>query len=197
MKDFEIEKYERLNQIAQSKGIVIFGGSNDTDIPLGELRQAFDIEENMYNRSFHELSIEHAIEAYDSCVAPISPETVFIHIGKYDIELLHKNPNLFDSKYLELIEHIRAENKTCRIAVVSMKNYYNDPDIAEMNRHLKFIADSEKCEYGDIATRKVWNPQATRDTASFVRNIGFVRPLKSARPIYDLIRILFCCEACA
>ena len=197
MKDFEIEKYERLNQIAQSKGIVIFGGSDDTDIPLCELRQAFDIEENMYNRSIHELSIEHAIEAYDSCVAPISPETVFIHIGKYDIELLHKNPNLFDSKYLELIEHIRAENKTCRIAVVSMKNYYNDPDIAEMNRHLKFIADSEKCEYGDIATRKVWNPQATRDAASFVRNIGFVRPLKSARPIYDLIRILFCCEACA
>lgn len=197
MKDFEIEKYERLNQIAQSKGIVIFGGSDDTDIPLCELRQAFDIEENMYNRSFHELSIEHAIEAYDSCVAPISPETVFIHIGKYDIELLHKNPNLFDSKYLELIEHIRAENKTCRIAVVSMKNYYNDPDIAEMNRHLKFIADSEKCEYGDIATRKVWNPQATRDAASFVRNIGFVRPLKSARPIYDLIRILFCCEAFA
>lgn len=197
MKDFEIEKYERLNQIAQSKGIVIFGGSDDTDIPLCELRQAFDIEENMYNRSFHELSIEHAIEAYDSCVAPISPETVLIHIGKYDIELLHKNPNLFDSKYLELIEHIRAENKTCRIAVVSMKNYYNDPDIAEMNRHLKFIADSEKCEYGDIATRKVWNPKATRDAASFVRNIGFVRPLKSARPIYDLIRILFCCEACA
>ena len=197
MKDFEIEKYERLNQIAQSKGIVIFGGSDDTDIPLCELRQAFDIEENMYNRSFHELSIEHAIEAYDSCVAPISPETVFIHIGKYDIELLHKNPNLFDSKYLELIEHIRAENKTCRIAVVSMKNYYNDPDIAEMNRHLKFIADSEKCEYGDIATRKVWSPQATRDAASFVSNIGFVRPLKSARPIYDLIRILFCCEACA
>ena len=197
MKDFEIEKYERLNRIAQSKGIVIFGGSDDTDIPLCELRQAFDIEENMYNRSFHELSIEHAIEAYDSCVAPISPETVLIHIGKYDIELLHKNPNLFDSKYLELIEHIRAENKTCRIAVVSMKNYYNDPDIAEMNRHLKFIADSEKCEYGDIATRKVWNPQATRDAASFVRNIGFVRPLKSARPIYDLIRILFCCEACA
>ena len=197
MKDFEIEKYERLNQIAQSKGIVIFGGSDDTDIPLCELRQAFDIEENMYNRSFHELSIEHAIEAYDSCVAPISPETVFIHIGMYDIELLHKNPKLFDSKYLELIEHIRAENKTCRIAVVSMKNYYNDPDIAEMNRHLKFIADSEKCEYGDIATRKVWNPQATREGASFVRNIGFVRPLKSARPIYDLIRILFCCEACA
>ena len=197
MKDFEIEKYERLNQIAQSKGIVIFGGSDDTDIPLCELRQALDIEQNMYNRSFHELSIEHAIEAYDSCVAPISPETVFIHIGKYDIELLHKNPNLFDSQYLELIEHIRAENKTCRIAVVSMKNYYNDPDIAEMNRHLKFIADSEKCEYGDIATRKVWNPQATRDAASFVRNIGFVRPLKSARPIYDLIRILFCCEACA
>ena len=53
MKDFEIEKYERLNQIAQSKGIVIFGGSDDTDIPLCELRQAFDIEENMYNRSFH------------------------------------------------------------------------------------------------------------------------------------------------
>ena len=37
----EIAKYKSLNQLAEADGTVIFGGNNDVNIPLGELKQAF------------------------------------------------------------------------------------------------------------------------------------------------------------
>ena len=64
----------------------------------------------------------------------------------------------------------------------------------EMNRHLKYLADSEKCEYGDIASKRVWNPKAEMEAVSFVYSIGFVNPLQNKRPLYDLVKILFCYE---
>ena len=108
MRESEIKKYQKLNDLAQANGIVIFGGKEDTNIPLCEIRQAFNVEENMYNRSFTDLSIEDAILVYDNCVSSISPETVFIHIGDCDIDMLKENPAEFDNKYRELIKHIRT-----------------------------------------------------------------------------------------
>ena len=197
MRESEIKKYQKLNNLAQANGIVIFGGKEDTNIPLCEIRQAFNVEENMYNRSFTDLSIEDAILVYDNCVSSISPETVFIHIGDCDIDMLKEKPAEFDNKYRELIKHIHAQNKKCRIAVVSLRNYDSNPEIADVNKHLKYIADSERCEFGDISKRHVWNPKSSMDAASFVRTIGFVRTLKVQRPLYDLIRMLFCSEICA
>ena len=179
----------------KQNGIVIFGSGEDKDIPMGELRQAFAVEENVYNRSFECLSVKDAEELYDKYVAPLIPGIVLIHIGEADRALFEENPAEFDCKYRELIDHIRDQNKKCRIAVVSQRNYGNDPQIEEMNKHLKYVADSEKCEYGDISAKKAWNPKASMDAASFVYSIGFVHPLKNKRPLYDLVKMLFCYNA--
>lgn len=190
----DIKKYNTLNGIAETNGIVIFGGKEDKEIPLCELRQAFAINSNLYNRSVDGLSVNDAITIYDACIAPLIPETVLLHIGEADLTRFEENSADFDQKYRELITHIRLLNKKCRIAVISLKNYGNAADIAEMNRHLKYIAESEQCEFGDIAAKRIWNPKGTKDVVSFVYDIGFVRPLRNKRPIYDLVRILFCCE---
>ncbi|MEE1046204.1 MAG: hypothetical protein U0M60_02140 [Clostridia bacterium] len=191
----EVRKYQKLNELAETNGIVVFGGREDMNIFLGELRQAFAIEQKMYNRSIAGLSVKDAVAVYDECVAPITPETVLIHIGEADRKFFEAHPSEFDNRYRELLSHIKSQNKKCRIAVVSLRNYESDPQIEEINKHLKYIADSEQCEYGDIASKKVWNPQSTRNTISFVYATGFVRPLKNKRPLYDLVKILFCCEA--
>ena len=191
----EVRKYQKLNELAETNGIVVFGGREDMNIFLGELRQAFAIEQKMYNRSIAGLSVKDAVAVYDECVAPITPETVLIHIGEADRKFFEAHPSEFDNRYRELLSHIKSQNKKCRIAVVSLRNYEFDPQIEEINKHLKYIADSEQCEYGDIASKKVWNPQSTRNTISFVYATGFVRPLKNKRPLYDLVKILFCCEA--
>ena len=192
MRKSETKKYEQLNELSEPKGIVIFGNNEDKSIPIGELRQAFSIESKLYNRSFENLSIREATKVYEENVAPLSPETLLIHIGESDKNFFSEHASEFDTKYCELIHLIKSQNPKCRIGIVSLRNYENNPLIEKMNRHLNYIANSERCEYGDIANKKVWNPKSTMDTTAFIYSIGFVHPLKNKRPLYDLIKILFC-----
>lgn len=194
----EIAGHLALNKLAEQNGIVIFGGSADTRIPLGELEQAFELDAKVYNRSISDLSVSAAIELYDTCVAPLCPETVLLHIGAADMEAFATAPADFDRNYRELIAHIKALDKKCRIAIISHKNESSDATVAEMNRHLKYIADAEQCEFGDIEAPRVWNPKETKAVVSFIHSIGFTRPLSVRRPIYDLVKILFCYDpSCA
>ena len=195
MRETEIKNYEKLNDLAEQGGIVIFGSGSDKNIPTGEIRQAFAVESKIYNRSFESVSVNGALSIYKETVAALSPETVLLHIGETDIEFFAENSAEFDNKYRELIGYIKSQNKKCRIAIISLKNHDSDPQIEEINKHLKYIADSEQCEYGDISARKVWNPKASMDVASFVYSIGFVHPLKNKRPLYDLVKMLFCYNA--
>ena len=93
----EVRKYQKLNELAEQDGIVVFGGSEDLKIPLGELRQAFSVESKMYNRSIAGLSVKDALSVYDECVAPIAPETVLIHIGEADRKFFEEHPSEFDN----------------------------------------------------------------------------------------------------
>ena len=192
MREAEIKNYTKLNELAEKGGIVIFGCGVDKDIPTCEIRQAFAVESKIYNRSFESVSVNGALSIYKETVAALSPETVLLHIGETDIEFFAESPVEFDNKYRELIGYIKSQNKKCRIAIVSLRNYDYDPQIEEINKHLKYIADSEQCEYGDISAKMVWNPKASMEVASFVYSIGFVHPLNNKRPLYDLVKMLFC-----
>ena len=191
MRTLELKKYQRLNEIAEQGGIVIFGSDEDMSIPVGELRQAFSIESKMYNRSFSNLSIKDALEVYKKIIEPLAPETLLLHIGSSDLAFFSENPTEFDNKYRELLGKIRLENPKIRIAIVSLRNYTEDPQIQEMNTHLKYIADSEKCEYGDISNKRVWNPQNTIDMISFIYSLNYVRHLNNKRPLHDLVKMTF------
>lgn len=190
VREQEIKNYKVLNKLAEQNGIVIFGGKEDISIPLCELRQAFGIKENCYNRSFENLTISEAFDIYADCVADLSPETILLHIE--DVECFKFSADKFTDDYRKLISQIKKHNKKCRIGIVSAKNYDNNNDITELNKQLKYIADSEKCEFCDISEKRVWNPQQTKEVVSFVYNIGFMHPLKTKRPLNDLVRSLFC-----
>ena len=195
MREVEIKNYVKLNDLAEQGGIVIFGSGSDKNIPTGELRQAFAVESKVYNRSFESISVKDALSVYKETVAALSPETVLLHIGETDMDFFAESPVEFDNKYRELIGYIKSQNKKCRIAIISLRNYDYDSQIEEINKHLKYIADSEQCEYGDISAKMVWNPKAYMEVASFVYSIGFVHPLKNKRPLYDLVKMLFCFNA--
>lgn len=188
----EIKKYQTLNELAEPNGIVIFGGTSDKEIPLCELKQAFDLKTNLYNRSMEQLSINTALSFYDSCIKSLASDSILLHIGEADFDYFKENFADFDQKYRELIKHIRITNKKCNIAIISFKNPDDNPAVSELNKHLKYIAESEHCEYGDISAKRVWNPKQTKDVISFVYSTGFVRPLKIKRSVYDLTKILFC-----
>lgn len=188
MYEQELKNYRMLNEIAEPDGIVIFGGNADRELPLCELKQAFSIEQGLYNRSLPELSVRDAADWYADCAAPLHPETVLLHLGEADRGWFAENSDEFDCLYRNLIAQIRKLNKKCRIAVLSLQSPSGDPVICEMNQHLSYIAESERCEYGDITVKRVWNPKETKEVTSFVQAMGLVR---SRRTIYDLVKILF------
>lgn len=190
----EIAKYHSLNQIAESDGVVVFGGSDDINIPLGELKQAFALSDNIYNRSFAGLTAKAAAGIFDECIASLSPDTVLLHIGDADISDFENTEKEFEAGYRALIKAIKAKNKSCRIVIVSLKNYGHNATVAKMNRLLTEIARTENCEFEDICAKREWNARESSEVTSFLYNIGFDRPLNIKRPVYDLVRILFCYE---
>ena len=192
MLDSEVKKYKCLNQIASSNGIVVFGGTSDVNIPLGELKQAFSLKDHIYNRSFSDLSVSEASKAFDECVEGLCPETVFVHIGEADISLFEEDDSAFEKNYQFLLKEIKNKNKDCRIVIVSLKNYDGDASIAKLNKRLKYIADSGKFEFEDISSKRIWDIKENSQVTSLLYDIGFDRPLNIRRPVYNLVRILFC-----
>lgn len=190
----EVNQLLALNNLAEEDGIVIFGGTEDKAIPLCELKQAFELNPKLYNRSITGLSITNAAELFDTCIASLYPETVLLHIGAADIALFTENAPEFDQKYRELTAHIKSLNKKCQIGIISFRNPDNSSPITEMNQHLKYLAESEQCEFIDITNRRVWNPKETKEIVSFVYSMGFMHSLSNKRPLYDLAKILFCYE---
>ena len=174
----EAMKYTLLNELAEQGGVVILGGTEDVSIPLCELKQAFSMNTPLYNRSMRGLSVTDARDAYARYAAPLAPDTVLLHLGAEDLPLFEADAARFDQLYRELIQSIRAQNAKCSITVISLRNPQDSPVIANMNRHLQYIAESEQCQWGDITVRRVWNPRETQEVVSFVYALGFVRPLK-------------------
>lgn len=189
----ELALYRRLTPLARTGGVVIFGGTEDRQIPLCELKQAFDLRCDLYDRSVTGLTVEAAIPLYDAVVAPLAPADLFLHIGEADLEGFAGAPAVFDQRLRLLLRHIRGNDEKCRVTVVSVKDHAPEPVVREMNRHLAAIAEGERCHFWDISTQRVWNPQQMRDVLSFLYSTGFVRPLGQRPPVSELAKILFCC----
>ena len=177
----EIKEYQSLNQVAKTGGVIIFGEHKDREIPVGELRESFNLEYSAYNRSFSDLTLDNAVELYDSCVASLSPDTVMLHIGNNGE--YWKDISGFEQKYIALIKHIKEVSKGVRVVVVSV----NDE---ETNRHLKNIADSAKVDYQNVLHITKTNPQSIRCVNSFLQTIGLGH-LKRQTSAYDLAKIFF------
>ena len=192
MKNEMTKTYALLNDRAEQNGVVIFGGAEDMSIPLGELKQAFSLNCNLYNRSLDGLSVTNVKEMYNLYVYPLHPDCLLIHVGDADADLFRNNPDTFDRLLRELVSYIRSQDKKCEIALISLRDSANSDVIAEMNKHIQYIAESEHCQYGDITTKRVWNPKETQSVVSFVYSTVFVRPLKNKRLMDDMIRVLFC-----
>ena len=189
--DCETKTYQTLNELAEAAGTVILGGTSDKDIPLCELKQAFNLEETLYNRSFAGLSVTDAVSAYDTFVAPLKPVCILLHLGADEVTSFEADTSAFDNAYRSLIQHIKSSAPKCTIGVITLKNPENNPVVAELNKHLKYIAESERVEFEDISVNRVWNPKETKDVVNFIHSTGFVRPLKGKRALYDLVKILY------
>lgn len=169
--------------------VVLLGGSLDKEIPVAEVAQSFNFNFKMYNRSKYGLSLKDARKTYLESVEPMNPEAVIIHLGKEDVEMFKNNSADFDVKYLELLSSIRHQNKDRRIALVSLEE--ESKVEVEMNRHIKAIAESEKCEFVNMDRAKLWDTEKTKEVTAFMYELGFDSQLKVKKPLGDISKVLY------
>lgn len=169
--------------------VVLLGGSLDKEIPVAEIAQSFNFNFKMYNRSKYGLSLKDARKIYLESVEPMNPEAVIIHLGKEDVEMFKNNSADFDVKYLELLSSIRHQNKDRRIALVSLEE--ESKVEVEMNRHIKAIAESEKCEFVNMDRAKLWDTEKTKEVTAFMYELGFDSQLKVKKPLGDISKVLY------
>ncbi len=184
----EIEKYNKLNNIAEGFGTVILGNGEDAELPVSELADSFGAQSKFYNRSAEHLSITEAISYYDAVVKALNPSRVILHIGSDDIELFKESAVLFDSEYCKLIEHIRKNNKGCNIGIMSLCNPDFSDAVKEINSHLRMIAEQQHCEFEDISKPKICNLIEIKTFMSFAASMGLSKRAKYSS-LYDLAKI--------
>ena len=171
----------------EKNAVIVFGGSLDNSIPVDELAKSFDFNFRIFNKSVAELSIKDSLGYFSAYIKPMRPEAMILHIGDRDLNLFKANSSEFDSLYIKMIEEIRYTNSKCRLALVSLYNETSNQTVAEMNRHIKAIADSEKCDFIDIENAKLWKPESAKAAIRFAQNMG----LAVKKPLRDIAEILY------
>lgn len=190
MKAFDFDFY-RFPNAPQKDVTVLFGGNVAKSIPVDQLCEAFGFDFKIYNKSVENLSLRNAKAQYMMTSETVRPEAVILHLGEADFDMFKQNPSDFDSLYLDFISYLKKTNSKIRIQLVSVGSAGTNQLASDMNRHIKAIADSEKCEFFNMETAKLWKPCSTTAAASFLRRIGFERQLTVKHPLYDTAKAIF------
>ena len=173
--------------VEKKNGVILMGGEIDNAIPVTQLAAEYNFNFELYNKSNSELSLSSAKDYFEKKIAPLSPEGIIIHLGENDKALVNTNPAAFDSYYINLIETIKACNKNCRVALVSVDNAEGDKNISLMNAHIKAVAETEKVSFVSLENAKLWHPESTKAACNFAYSMG----LKVRKPLNDVAEILY------
>ncbi len=191
MKAFDFDFYRFPKAVKTKNSTVLFGGRIAKAIPSYEVCNTFGFNFKIENASSESLSVKNAKSQFKMLAESFDPEAVIVHLGENDIELFKSNPNEFDALYLDFISYLKDLNSKMRIQLVSVENTAANQLVSDMNRHIKAIADSERCEFFNIESAKLWKPCSTTAAASFMYKLGFDSQLKVKHPLYDTSKALF------
>lgn len=147
----EAEEYCKLNEFAVKNGIVLFGSTFAKDIPVGELRQAFDLDCNIYNRSFTDVSIFDAEALLIECVESLAPSKILLQLGETDLERGYRSVPEIIAAYDSLVKCIKKRNRFTDIVIVSVCENSNGIQPSELNSQLENMAKKNKCRFADIS----------------------------------------------
>lgn len=182
----EIINPERKSE-TEKNAVLLIGGTLARKIPVAELSKEFDFNFDIYNKSRDSLKVSEAYRYFKSEIEPLFPEAIIFQLGESDIAFFTTNPSQFDAFYLNLIEEVKKSNKKMRIALVSVENPHNNKTINEMNRHIKSIAESERCCFVNLENARLWNPKATKTSVDFAYENG----LRIRKPLLNVAEILY------
>ena len=173
--------------VENKNAVILFGGSLDKNIPVADLSREYNFNFDIYNKSCENITLPAALGYFKENIAKMIPEGLIIHLGENDISLFQNDSAAFDNCYLTLLDEIKAVNKDCRIALISINNPAGNKNLALMNAHINAIAQTEKAVFINLENAKLWNPEATKAANEFAYAMG----LKIRKPLRDVAEIFY------
>lgn len=173
--------------VENKNAVILFGGSLDKNIPVADLSREYNFNFDIYNKSCENITLPASLEYFKENIAKMIPEGIIIHLGENDISLFQNDSAAFDNYYLTLLDEIKAVNKDCRIALISINNPAGNKNLALMNAHINAIAQTEKAVFINLENAKLWNPEATKAANEFAYAMG----LKIRKPLRDVAEIFY------
>lgn len=173
--------------VENKNAVILFGGSLDKNISVADLSREYNFNFDIYNKSCENITLPAALEYFKENIAKMIPEGIIIHLGENDISLFQNDSAAFDNYYLTLLDEIKAVNKDCRIALISINNPAGNKNLALMNAHINAIAQTEKAVFINLENAKLWNPEATKAANEFAYAMG----LKIRKPLRDVAEIFY------
>ncbi len=173
--------------VENKNAVILFGGSLDKNIPVADLSREYNFNFDIYNKSCENITLPAALEYFKKNIAKMIPEGIIIHLGENDISLFQNDSAAFDNYYLTLLDEIKAVNKDCRIALISINNPAGNKNLALMNAHINAIAQTEKAVFINLENAKLWNPEAAKAANEFAYAMG----LKIRKPLRDVAEIFY------
>ena len=168
----EAEEYMELNDIAEKNleenGVVIMGSTFAKEMPVGELVQSFELDYNVYNRSFTDLSIADSKELFSACAQTLEPAQIILQLGETDLERGFKSVPELIKEYTALVKDIKKRNRFSDVVIVSVCENANGIQPAEFNAQLEKMADELGCKYADIT-------EAAKDNMPSVKAFSLLR----------------------
>lgn len=148
----EFKRFETLNGLANMGGTVIIGSTFANAIPANELKQTYNIDCDVYNRSIADLTIFEASELIQKTMEQLKPSRILLNLGETDLELGFSSVKEIVECYEKIINMIHNANKHCKIVIVSVcDNEYNiQPNV--LNRGIEALSRKYKCQYADITS---------------------------------------------
>ncbi len=143
------QQYSRMNEMATRGGNVILGSNFFKGVNFNELAQSRHFEENIYNRSIPNTTIDQVCKMLDSCITTLKPKKVFINLGEEDLKKSDFNMQEFIANYEWLLYTINSSTKA-KIYTVSVNS--GNRNTALLNNEIKKISENYGCKFIDITS---------------------------------------------
>lgn len=148
-----ISEYDALNKVAEQGGVVLFGSTAASHIPLNELTQDYNIDVPIYNRSVEELTIEEAEHYIAACIEPLKPRAILLHFGEEELLSSTKTVEEMIESYRWFLYQLHTAMPKSRLILVSVNEQI--PAAKQFNRALRTLTKEYGCEFTDSPSGKL------------------------------------------
>lgn len=148
----EIATYNALNRLSRRDSVVILGSTYFREMPVGELKQAFGILSDIYNRSLTDLSVFEAKDIAIDIVNEMSPRKLILQLGETDLRSGKHTVDEVIDQIDTIVRELRKTDKSLQIVLVSLNNIPDRTIEEEFNRKLEKLTRRCKALYADISS---------------------------------------------